>query len=189
MELTTLFFFPPKIEQERTDIFKQHKYCTFWSKSLTEKNKVQTFAGTLERQLPLNEDDNDDWDENIEKEVIRLRSTSGKLQCFQHTIQDEVREVTRVVKLKKAPEQDNFSDRMLEWFTSQGVITFTSVIKTMLKLRFLMKWRDKFFSKNYLSISLLPEMNRIAEKIVERMLEEHTEEVNIIPDEQFGFSR
>jgi len=49
--------------------------------------------------------------------------------------------------------------------------------------------KDPLFPQNYRPIGLLPFLGKVAEVIILRRLKEEEENLHVIPDEQFGFSR
>lgn len=49
--------------------------------------------------------------------------------------------------------------------------------------------KDKLLPQNYRPTDLLSAMSKIAKRLVGRGLEEHTEELDILPDKQFGFTK
>lgn len=82
--------------------------------------------------------------------------------------------------------------------TKKVMVGLTNIINTILRLKFFQnKWgklhicvipkavKDGTFPKSR-PISLLPAISKVAKRIIDRRIAEYTEELSIIPDEQFG---
>lgn len=104
------------------------------------------------------------------------------------------------VKLKKAPARDKISNRMMKIQKSRG--SSHEYYQRILRIRYFPKrWKDsnviailkqrknRTFPQTYRPISLLLAMSKIVERIAEKRIDEYTEELGIIPDEHFRFSR
>lgn len=167
----------------------------------THQDKAEAHADSLELQCRENqlEDEDEDWADDVERRVRRLRRMLDE-DIIVQTTPEEVKEVLRSLKPRKAPGCDKIGNIVLKKLPRKGVAALVNIINAILRLRYFpAKWKNAdvimipkpgknlTFSSNYRPISLLPAMSKVAERIILKRLNLHTEELNIIPDEQFAY--
>ena len=115
---------------------------------------------------------------------------------------DELKNIIKNTPKKKAPGLDNITNYMIYLLPNRALEGLLSITKDVLTSTiFPEKWKKakiimipkpgkpRSNPENYRPISLLPTLGKIVERIILTRLDEQCEELNIIPQEQFGFRR
>ncbi|KAG5884459.1 hypothetical protein JTB14_010325 [Gonioctena quinquepunctata] len=145
------------------------------------ESKAQAFSDSMEWQSRLNEHPDDDLD----RELL--------LKDWAHI---------NGLNPKKAPGYDGNTNRMIKYFPDSQVQSLLNIINNYLRLeRFLRRWKhvivvmipkegqNPTFPQNHKSISLLCSSAKLAEKVVLERLDEEVKDINVLPNEHFGFRR
>lgn len=140
--------------------------------------------------------DNEEW---IENKAFDIESTPF-VPNLNPVTDDEVKNIIKQTKLRKAPGEDNITNRHLKNLPPNYIKYLTNIFNGMLSLgHFPNKWKnaiiimvpkpgqDGKFPQNYRPISLLNAISKIGEKIIRTRLDDELENKKIIPNEQFGF--
>lgn len=114
----------------------------------------------------------------------------------------EIENITRNLKVKKAPGNDGISNWLLKRLPRKGRVVLAKIFSACLKLcYFPANWKhaivvaipkankDTSIPSNYRPISLLPTISKLFERIILTRIERHLETTRIIPHEQFGFQK
>lgn len=166
----------------------------------SDEEKAEAFADTLELQCrPTWRNVDVDRVENVEDRVASFLSSPLADQISPST-PSEVSEILRHLKPKKAPGPDNVSNKALQNLPDIAVSGLTAIINTMLRLNhFPSRWKcanvifihkpgkDPKFPQNHRPISLLPCLGKVAERVIRVRLAEICSDLDILPEEQFGF--
>lgn len=167
----------------------------------TKEDKTNAFANTLQQQFILNKspEDDIDWEEAIERQSYRIRRRNPEIQLQPATPQ-EIKDIIKNLKPNKATGNDDIPNNALKSLPKKRIVEITNIINAMLRLRYFPKqWKkaivivlpkpgkSRTFPQNYRPISLLPSIGKVAEKLILTRLNEKTENLQTIPDSQFGF--
>lgn len=175
----------------------QHRKIT------TTTEKVEIFATSLEDQFRLN--DTQDEDRTFERRIDDIVNRFLQNEPRDHIRPTTVAEITGIIngtKKKKAPGGDNITNKCLKELPENMIEQITIIINAALKLHtFPETWKNALvilihkkgksskLASSYRPISLLSSLGKILEKIILYRMDEHTEEQNIVPEEQFGFRK
>lgn len=112
----------------------------------------------------------------------------------------EVKHLIKSLNPRKAPGADLITARILQEVPGKGIVLLTYLFNTALRLRYIpTEWKKakiimlpkpgKPLEKpdSYRPISLLSSIAKLFEKLFLRRLKHVTDELNIVPDHQFGF--
>lgn len=99
----------------------------------SKEERSEAFAAKLKRQCRLNTypDEDNDLEKAVEKQVKRVRRD----QNIQFTTLENVRNLIRKTKVKKAPGCDQISNRVVRHFTRKDVKALANNINAILRLR------------------------------------------------------
>lgn len=165
----------------------------------TLEDKAEVFATSFENESQLNDHDDEDIDftEAVENDWDNVPEN---IQSLAPTSPDEVKNIIKYVSAKKAPGRDRISNRAIKHLPQKAIVFLTTIINGILRTQYFPRlWKtaevlmipkpnkDPTFPQNYRPISLLPALSKIAERVILTRLKDQTSELNIIPDEQFGF--
>ncbi|GJQ65566.1 hypothetical protein Trydic_g7665 [Trypoxylus dichotomus] len=157
-------------------------------------------AETLERQCsPVYE--NVDWIGRIHRQVRDLLTAEeGDEESIRPTSPKEVKAIVKSFRPTKGPGPDGVTYHALRHAPKKFVMHMTNICNAMLRLRHFppeLKLADVVmipkpgqshnWPQNYRPISLLPVMSKIADRIILARLREETDDLDVIPDCQFGF--
>lgn len=166
----------------------------------TEDDKAEAFADSLEMQCTAT------WDHVDVDHVSHVhRSTRRQLaqvptSPISHVTPDEVTNVLKGLKAKKAPGPDSIPNLALKLLPKKGIAHLVAIANASLRLRhFPAQWKladvieirkpgkDPLFPQNYRPISLLPTLGKVLERLILTRLQKEVDDLGIIPDAQFGF--
>jgi Reverse transcriptase (RNA-dependent DNA polymerase) len=166
-----------------------------------EDEKAEVFADSLEAQCSPVTDANTDLD-NVDMIHRRLRRRLAVEPDSQlpPASPDEIKQILRRLKKKKAPGPDGIPNLALKLLPQKGVAHLVAIANATLRLRhFPAKWKEADvalllkagksanFPQNFRPISLLPTMGKILEKIILTRLDQEVEALELIQPEQCGF--
>lgn len=169
----------------------------------TRREKAEAFADSLELQCRENQldDEDEDFTDDVERRVRRINRLPDGDPIVPAT-PEELRDIIKRLKPRKAPGCDEIGNLILKKLPRKGRAALLNIVNATLRLRhFPARWKkadvilipkpgkDLMFPSNYRPISLLPAMSKVAERIILKRLEEHSEELQVVPDEQFAFRR
>uniref|UniRef100_V5GNF3 Putative RNA-directed DNA polymerase from transposon X-element n=1 Tax=Anoplophora glabripennis TaxID=217634 RepID=V5GNF3_ANOGL len=166
----------------------------------TRYEKAEAFADSLELQCRENllDDEDEDHADEVERRVRRYRRQPDR-DDIRPATPEEVRDILRRLNPRKAPGCDQIGNRILRKLPHKGVMALLNIVNAILRLRrFPARWKkaDVIFPKpgknltfaaSYRPISLLPMMSKVAERIILTRLRESSDELRVIPDEQFAY--
>lgn len=169
----------------------------------TDAEKAEAFADSLERQCTPNYANADlRHIERVHRGVgLALEDPDHPdLDIIEPASAEEVRGLIRKTKLRKAPGPDGISNGALKALPGKAIAALTGIINASLRLRhFPRSWRradvvvipkpgkPRNFPQNYRPISLVSSVGKITEGVVLGRLKRALDEVELIPDFQFGF--
>ncbi|RZC41327.1 RVT 1 domain containing protein [Asbolus verrucosus] len=166
----------------------------------TDEEKAEAFADSLELQCRTNEANADlDHVDEIEQFARNVRH-----QHIEEPIPPcspaEIRELIKSLHTRKAPGPDSISNRAMKKRPDKALVALTAIVNAIFRLRcfpkcwkcadviFILKpGKSPKFPQNYRPISLLSAAGKIAERLIHVRLGRTVEELQILPDEQFGF--
>ncbi|GJQ65109.1 hypothetical protein Trydic_g7254 [Trypoxylus dichotomus] len=172
--------------------------------AFTTEDKAEAFAETLERQCsPVYENVDVDRIGRIHRQVRDLLTAEeDDEEPIRPTSPEEVIAIVKSFRPTKAPGPDGVTYRVLKHAPKKFVMHMTNICNAMLRLRhFPSQWKladvvmipkpgqSHNWPQNYRPISLLPVMSKIADRIILARLREETDDLDVIPDCQFGFRR
>src|SRR5699024_8366394 len=152
-------------------------------------------ADTLEQQFRPNGQD-DDHTRRIKNDVETRINNDDNQTIINPTSPTEVRKIIKNLKVKKAPGMDGISNRMIRQLPDKAVMHIVAILRLR---HFPEKWKiadvimllkagkSKTSPQSYRPISLLPCIGKLAEKVILWRLKDCEHQLNVIPDEQFGF--
>lgn len=167
----------------------------------TRQQKAEAFADSLELQCRENQLDgeDEDWSDDVERRVRRINRLPDDDEITP-TSPEEVKEILRRLKIRKAPGCDNIGNIVLRKLPRKGVAALVNIINAILRFRYFPeKWKradvimipkpgkDLLFPSSYRPISLLPAISKVAERVILERLRTYSEELQVIPDEQFAY--
>lgn len=164
------------------------------------EDKAEVLAETLEHQCrPSQQNVNLEHIEQVEREVgqqLRLGDDDELLP----TSSEEVTAIIKSLAVKKAPGPDMIPNKALKAFQRKAIAALTGIINAILRLRYFpQQWKvadvvaipkpgkDHSLPQNYRHISLLSSLGKVTEAVILKRLKETTEQLGVIPNEQFGF--
>lgn len=169
--------------------------------AFTPEEKAEAFADNLETQCsPLCDDaEDEDFIDSVERNIERrLAERDGRR--VEYASFSEVKEAIARCKTRKAPGPDAIGNAAIKALPLKAVAQLTGIINATLRLRhFPTKWKSAdvvvlpkpnaspTFPQNYRPISLLPCLGKICERVVLTRLQRSVRDLDLIPNEQFGF--
>jgi reverse transcriptase-like protein/endonuclease/exonuclease/phosphatase family protein len=168
----------------------------------TDEDKAEAFADTYERNARLVYDPDIDPDheeavENINRDLRRSQNLDLPIDPVTHR---EVRSIIKNLKPKSAPGPDNISNRVLKHLPRKGIVAITNISNAIMRLGYFpSRWKEAIvimipkpgknhiFPQNHRPISLLNSLAKVVERLILARLLKHTEQLNVIPNVQFGF--
>ncbi|GFX76084.1 probable RNA-directed DNA polymerase from transposon X-element [Trichonephila clavipes] len=169
--------------------------------ALSDTNKTEVIAHSLEKQFHLNDIHNPRKDEIITSVVdAYMDSNINNTDIIPPTLPSEIIQIIKKIKIKKCPGRDGITNKMLKKLPRLTIFKITNIINNMLTLRyFLISWKtavvipilkpgkNSALAESYRPISLLPVLSKLAEKVILARLNDHLERENILIPEQHGF--
>ncbi|GJQ75498.1 hypothetical protein Trydic_g17585 [Trypoxylus dichotomus] len=167
----------------------------------SDEDKAEAFAEALEKQCSPNYEDADvDHIGRVHRRVRRILAEEDEEEPLPPASPEEIRAIIRAFRTNKAPGSEGITNSALKHAPKKFVMHMTNICNAMLRLRhFPTNWKladvamipkpgqAANWPQNYRPISLLPVMGKIAERIILRRLKDEVEDLEIIPDSQFGF--
>ncbi|GJQ65865.1 hypothetical protein Trydic_g3967 [Trypoxylus dichotomus] len=167
----------------------------------SNEDKAEAFAEALEKQCSPNYEDADvDHIGRVHRRVRRILAEEDEEEPLPPASPEEIRAIIRAFRTNKAPGSEGITNSALKHAPKKFVMHMTNICNAMLRLRhFPTNWKladvamipkpgqAANWPQNYRPISLLPVMGKIAERIILRGLKDEVEDLEIIPDSQFGF--
>ncbi|GJQ66609.1 hypothetical protein Trydic_g4581 [Trypoxylus dichotomus] len=172
--------------------------------AFTTEDTAEAFAETLERQCsPVYEYvDVDRIGRNHRQVRGLLPAEEDDEELIRPTSPEEVKAIVKSFWPTKASGPDGVTYRALKHAPKKFVMHMTNICNAMLRLRhFPSQWKladvamipkpgqSHNWPQNCRPISLLPVMNKIADRIILARLREETDDLDVIPGCQFGFRR
>ncbi|GFU20546.1 probable RNA-directed DNA polymerase from transposon X-element [Trichonephila clavipes] len=169
--------------------------------ALSDTNKTEVIAHSLEKQFHLNDIHNPRKDEIITSVVdAYMDSNINNTDIIPPTLPSEIIQIIKKIKIKKCPGRDGITNKMLKKLLRLTIFKITNIINNMLTLRYFpMSWKtavvipilrpdkNSALAESYRPISLLPVLSKLAEKVILARLNDHLERENILIPEQHGF--
>lgn len=176
--------------------------CPGGATAVSPKDKAQAFARTLARQCrPSIRYRNMRHDQEVREKLADLDEAEDEEEPEATTL-SEIRGIIKKTKKRKAPGPDGITNRALKALPEKGMRALVNITNAIMRLRhFPGRWKvaevieipkpskDLAFPENYRDISLLSALGKVPEKVILKRIAQKTEELNVIPDEQFGFRR
>ncbi|GFT46861.1 probable RNA-directed DNA polymerase from transposon X-element [Trichonephila clavipes] len=148
--------------------------------ALSDTNKTEVIAQSLESQFQLNDIHNPHKDEVITSVVdAYLDSNTNNNDLIPPTLPSEIIQIIKKIKIKKCPGRDGITNKMIKKLPKQTIFKITNIVNNMLTLRYFPKsWKtavvvpilkpgkNSALAESYRPISLLPVLSKLAEKII-----------------------
>lgn len=164
-------------------------------------DKANIIAETFEKIHKQNQNmGNDDKTKEVHEKVNRFTREQDNNMRFQPTTPEEIFNITKQLKMNKAPGFDKITNVALKNVNVKVLILLTKIINACLKIGYFPeKWKiskvlpfpkpGKPSNKpeNLRPISLLSHISKILEKIILLRLQGEIKEREVLQDEQFGF--
>ncbi|GFY16790.1 probable RNA-directed DNA polymerase from transposon X-element [Trichonephila clavipes] len=169
--------------------------------ALSDSNKTDLIAQSLESQFQLNNIQNPQKDQIISSIVdAYINDHANTTDEIQPALPSEIINYIKKIKIKKSPGRDGITNKMIKNIPLITVFKITNIINNMFKLRsFPNSWKTAVIipilkpgknpklAESYRPISLLPILSKLAEKIISTRLNAFLENENILVPEQHGF--
>ncbi|GFW96309.1 RNA-directed DNA polymerase from mobile element jockey [Trichonephila clavipes] len=169
--------------------------------ALSDTNKTEVIAQSLESQFKLNDIHNPHKNEVITSVVdAYLDSNTNNNDLIPPTLPSEIIQIIKKIKIKKCPGRDGITNKMIKKLTKLTIFKITNIVNNMLTLRYFPKsWKtavvvpilkpgkNSALAESYRPISLLPVLSKLAEKIILARLNDYLEREKILIPEQHGF--
>ncbi|GFS51906.1 probable RNA-directed DNA polymerase from transposon X-element [Trichonephila clavipes] len=169
--------------------------------ALSDPNKTEVIAHSLEKQFHLNDIHNPHKYEIITSVVdAYMDSNINNTDIIPPTLPSEIIQIIKKIKIKKCPGRDGITNKMLKKLPRLTIFKITNIINNMLTLRYFpMSWKtavvipilkpgkNSALAESYRPICLLPVLSKLAEKVILARLNDHLERENILIPEQHGF--
>lgn len=166
----------------------------------TAQAKAEAIASVLETQFSPNYTRIDsDFISSTHRKVKHYFNTHTE-QNTNYKTPKAIHQLLKSTKLRKAPGPDGIPAIALRSLPRKTVVALTNIVNAILRLQYFPTvWKeatvitipkpgkDPMFPQNYRPISLLIHLAKIAEKVLLEYLQIHTDQNNILPNEQFGF--
>ncbi|GFT35244.1 probable RNA-directed DNA polymerase from transposon X-element [Trichonephila clavipes] len=169
--------------------------------ALSDTNKTEIIAHSLESQFQLNDIHNPHKDEVITSVVdAYLDSNINNTDTIPPTLPSEIIQIIKKIKIKKCPGRDGITNKMIKKLPKLTIFKITNIVNNMLTFRYFPKsWKtavvvpilkpgkNSALAESYRPISLLPVLSKLAEKVILARLKDHLERESILIPEQHGF--
>ncbi|GFT92026.1 RNA-directed DNA polymerase from mobile element jockey [Trichonephila clavipes] len=169
--------------------------------ALSDTNKTEVIAQSLESQFQLNDIHNPHKDEVITSVVdAYLDSNTNNNDLIPPTLPSEIIQIIKKIKIKKCPGRDGITNKMIKKLPKLTIFKITNIVNNMLTLRYFPKsWKtavvvpilkpgkNSALAESYRPISLLPVLSKLAEKIILARLNDYLDREKILIPEQHGF--
>ncbi|GFV58140.1 probable RNA-directed DNA polymerase from transposon X-element [Trichonephila clavipes] len=169
--------------------------------ALSDSNKTDLIAQSLESQFQLNDIHNPQKDQIITSIVdAYINDHTNTTDAIPPALPSEIINYIKKIKIKKSPGRDGITNKMIKNLPLITVFKITNIINNMFKLRnFPNAWKTAVvipilkagknpkLAESYRPISLLPILSKLAEKIISTRLNEFLESEKILVPEQHEF--
>ncbi|GFU18063.1 probable RNA-directed DNA polymerase from transposon X-element [Trichonephila clavipes] len=171
--------------------------------ALSDTNKTELIALSLESQFQLNDIHNPQKDDIITNTVdayIANYTNNNNMDPIPFALPSELITYIKKIKIKKSPGRDGITNKMIKNLPLITIFKITNIINNMFNLRYfpnawktaviipiLKPGKDPTRADSHRPISLLPILSKLAEKIISARLNEYLERNNILTPEQHGF--
>lgn len=161
------------------------------------KEKAELFADSMEQQFtPYNLSKKEEQSTQIKANNEPMRTPDK--DTFVNP--EEICQIIKNLKNRKAPGKDGITNQMLKNAPNKVIMFIVAIANATMRLNiFPNKWKTakiimvpkpnkpRTDPTSYRPISLLPTISKIIEKTIQTRLQDETEDLNILPDHQFGF--
>ncbi|GBM94235.1 hypothetical protein AVEN_154445-1 [Araneus ventricosus] len=173
--------------------------------ALSDPDKAETIALSLEKQFSLNNLSHSETEEEVNESTnnfsppINNNHQNDNINGIQPS---EVIKIIKKLNIKKTCGRDGITNKMIKNIPSTMVFAFTEIInnifnfnyfpnawKTAVVVPVLKPRKDPTFPENYRPISLLSTLSKITENFILDKLNEHLIGNRILCPEQFGFRK
>ncbi|GFX36706.1 probable RNA-directed DNA polymerase from transposon X-element [Trichonephila clavipes] len=162
--------------------------------ALSDSNKTDLIAQSLESQFQLNNIQNPQKDQIISSIVdAYINDHTNTTDDIQPALPSEIINYIKKIKIKKSPGRDGITNKMIKNLPLITVFKITNIINNMFKLRsFPNAWKTAVIipilkpgknpklAESYRPISLLLILSKLAEKIISTRLNAFLENENIL---------
>lgn len=170
------------------------------NKLTTDIDKAEAFANALQNTFKPNPTagNHHEFHQTLEKRLKNHYPT--KDQEIRITTIEEIAEVVKKLKNRKAPGKDGIPNLALKHLPTEGLEEIVNITNAIFKLRhFPNTWKEaqiimvpkankpKNEVHGYRPISLLPTISKLVEKVIHNRLNEEITTRKLIPNFQFGF--
>ncbi|GFU67614.1 probable RNA-directed DNA polymerase from transposon X-element [Trichonephila clavipes] len=171
--------------------------------ALSDTNKTELIALSLESQFQLNDIHNPRKDEIIRNTVdayVTNHTNNNNTDPILPALSSELITYIKNIKIKKSPGRDGIKNKMIKNLPLITVFKINNIINNMFKLRYfpnawkiavvipiLKPGKNPTLADSHRPISLLPILSKLAEKIISARLNDYLERNNILTPEQHGF--
>ncbi|GFV50517.1 probable RNA-directed DNA polymerase from transposon X-element [Trichonephila clavipes] len=171
--------------------------------ALSDTNKTELIALSLESQFQLNDIHNPRKDEIITNTVdayVTNHTNNNNTDPIPPALPSELVTYIKKIKIKKSSGRDGITNKMIKNLPLITVFQITNIINNMFKLRYFPNaWKTAVvipilkpgenpkLADSHRPISLLPILSKLAEKIISARLNNYLERNNILTPEQHGF--
>ncbi|GFW73555.1 probable RNA-directed DNA polymerase from transposon X-element [Trichonephila clavipes] len=171
--------------------------------ALSDTNKTELIALSLESQFQLNDIHNPHKDDIITNAVdayIANHTNNNNIDPIPPALPSELITYIKKIKIKKSPGRDGITNKMIKNLPLITIFKITNIINNMFNLRYfpnawktaviipiLKPGKDPTRADSHRPISLLPILSKLAEKIISARLNDYLERNNILTPEQHGF--
>ncbi|GBN54258.1 RNA-directed DNA polymerase from mobile element jockey, partial [Araneus ventricosus] len=167
----------------------------------TPLGKANAFKYSLENSFQTNpEPYNNNHISFVNKKVRNYLAQKKNDNCIKLTSPQEIISITKKINARKATGPDGIPNKALKMLPMNAITYITKIFNRCLQFHYFPpSWKIAhvlMFPKlgqnhklpgNYRPISLLSNLGKIYEKVILSRLKDHCGELNIIPDEQYGF--
>ncbi|GFU98743.1 probable RNA-directed DNA polymerase from transposon X-element [Trichonephila clavipes] len=168
--------------------------------ALSDTNKTDLIAKSLESQFQLNNIQNPQKDHIISKIVeTYITDHTNNTDPIPPALPSEVINYIKKIKIKKSPGRDGVTNKMIKNLPLLTVFKITNIINNMFKLRYFPNaWKTAVVIpilkpgkipnlRNPIDRYLYYRFSKLAEKIIAARLNDYLENENILVPEQHGF--
>jgi Reverse transcriptase (RNA-dependent DNA polymerase)/Endonuclease-reverse transcriptase len=180
---------PPLVESDNTVIY-------------SEKGKAERIAQHFEKVHTQNDSmGTPRHNERVNKTVTEYLQRTEILPATVKLVRpSELRVYIKSLRTKKSPGHDKITNRVIKNFSTKTIILFTRIINAiMLRGYFPQAWKMAVVipvpkpgkppdrPSNLRPISLLSSLSKITEKVILSRINSHITDLDLLPNEQFGF--
>ncbi|CAL7937375.1 unnamed protein product [Xylocopa violacea] len=171
--------------------------------AFTDKEKAETLADHFFKAYTLNTLNNTQEQEQIIKEVVtymeQTKETGKELYKYS-TSPKEIINIIRKLPSLKAPGPAEIQNLIIKNLSKKAIVQIMYIINNIIKLKYFpQQWKIAHviplqkpgkpgnIAFGYRSISLLPTLTKVTEKIILQKLKNYKRKQEILINEQFGF--